>query len=437
MPKHKTIIKIFFLYGRNPHFNKEILRLIFFFNILFFFLEENRTLTIKSKVVIIDLTSIRLIILTIWITNLIIVCIYQQTNKPLILTFITLALTVIFRFLISNRFIFYFIFEIRLLPILLLIVGWGYQIERLKAGLSLLFYTLFASLPLLLIIIYLHNTQYYGILFNLRTLSPPSHTPYNIFSIILTIAFFVKLPIYFFHLWLSKAHVEAPVRGSMFLAGILLKLGGYALLRLSPLLIIRHIKYFFLVTIIGGRILAFVCLKLIDIKVLIAYSSVVHIAILTLALCWGSYWGRTGTLIIIIAHGLCSAGIFAQANIIYLRSHSRNILLNKGILAYTRILSFWWFLFIIANFGGPFTFNLLREILLISSLLACRPLFFLFVGVLAGLSAAYCLILFRSSQQGSKTPMYIILNPFLLTESLSLFRLLWPLLGLCLIFINI
>jgi NADH-ubiquinone oxidoreductase chain 4 len=124
---------------------------------------------------------------------------------------------------------FYIFFEASLIPIFLLIIGWGYQPERLQAGIYILFYTLFASLPLILVILFLKSeVEYFYERFNIFSINYLN----NLILVIIILAFLVKLPMFFFHLWLPKAHVEAPVAGSMILAGVLLKLGGYGLWRL-------------------------------------------------------------------------------------------------------------------------------------------------------------------------------------------------------------
>ena len=248
-----------------------------------------------------------------------------------------LGLFIIMTFTVRRIIAFYIFFEASLLPIFIIVIGWGYQPERLTARLSIIIYTLFASLPLLYYIIRL-NISVGAFLFiaelnycaNIRSI-------FSVINHILIIAaFLVKIPMYFTHLWLPKAHVEAPVIGSIVLAAILLKIGGYGLIQFSPLILFNSSVHLLIIRIrlLGGRMTAVLCVVQIDLKVLIAYSSVAHIRFVIGSILTKSYYGMCGALIIIVAHGICSSGLFSGANIIYLRSSSRNLILNKGVLNY-------------------------------------------------------------------------------------------------------
>nr|QOD97219.1 NADH dehydrogenase subunit 4 [Cariama cristata] len=360
----------------------------------------------------IDQTSAPLLVLSYWLLPLMIMASQNHLqHEPLtrkrifITTLIMVQPLITLAFAATELMLFYIAFEATLIPTLILITRWGSQPERLAAGTYMLFYTLISSLPLLVVILHLH-TQTGTLHFTMLSLT--HHTPANswtntLSNLALLMAFMVKAPLYGLHLWLPKAHVEAPIAGSMLLAALLLKLGGYGIMRVTLLTgpLMNSLQYPFLALALWGALMtSSICLRQIDLKSLIAYASVSHMALVIAAGLIQTHWSFSGAMILMISHGLTSSMLFCLANTNYERTHSRILLLTRGLQPLLPLMATWWLLANLTNMALPPTTNLMAELTIMVALFNWSPPTIILTGTATLLTTTYTLHMLLTTQRG-------------------------------------
>jgi len=329
---------------------------------------------------------------------------YRVKEKYLLLY--TIQLLLIACFVTTELLFFYLVFEALLIPVFTIIGIWGSQKDKVFAANQFLLYTLFGSLFMLVAIILLFILVGTTNILILKDYEFQPIIEVILFSFIF-LGLAVKIPIFPFHLWLPKAHVEAPTTGSVLLAGILLKLGSYGFLRflvfLFPTTSFYCLPIISSIAMISIVLSSFTVLRQVDLKRIIAYSSVAHMNFLIGVIFANNILGVVGSLLLQVAHGISSSALFILIGIIYDRYKSRNLYYFRSLSTIMPMLSFCFFLFSLSNLGFPSTMNFVAEMTVFLGLFNAIPSIAIIslVGVL--LSAAYSLILVTRVIFGSAT----------------------------------
>nr|NP_990972.1 NADH dehydrogenase subunit 4 [Pterothrissus gissu]BAD12308.1 NADH dehydrogenase subunit 4 [Pterothrissus gissu] len=391
-----------------------------------------------------DPLSTPLLVLTCWLLPLMMLASQnhispepENRQRVYITLLVSLQTFLIMAFGATEIIMFYVMFEATLIPTLIIITRWGNQTERLNAGIYFLFYTLAGSLPLLVALLMMQKDLGTLSMLTIQYSQPMSLSSWGdkIWWVGCLLAFLVKMPLYGVHLWLPKAHVEAPVAGSMVLAAVLLKLGGYGMMRMMVMLdpLTKELAYPFIILALWGIIMTgSICLRQTDLKSLIAYSSVSHMGLVAGGILIQTPWGFTGAIILMIAHGLVSSALFCLANTNYERIHSRTLLLARGLQMILPLMAAWWFIANLANLALPPLPNLMGELMIITSMFNWSYWTILLTGLGTLITASYSLYMFLMTQRGPAPNHIIALEPSHTREHLLIAMHLIPVLLLVL-----
>lgn len=336
-----------------------------------------------------------------------------ENTKPYVIIILLLEALLIADFLVLDILLFYIFFE-SILPPLFILIGLFGSNNRVRASFYFFLYTLLGSLFLLLSILTLSSiigTTDFDALYksNINYLTQ-LFLFYGMF-----IAFAVKTPTIFLNSWLLKAHVESPLGGSIILAAIVLKLAIYGIIRLMlPILPKACLDYTYIIYIIGVITIiyaSFSTLRTIDIKELIAYSSVSHAAVYLLGIFSNTIQGIEGSITLGLAHGFVSSGLFICAGgILYDRSSTRLITFYKGLAQIMPMFSILFLILSLGNCGAPLTLNFIGEFLSLYGAFERLPLLGLFASSSIVLSAAYTMFMFNRIAFGGQYSSYFFVN---------------------------
>lgn len=356
----------------------------------------------------VDGISLYFILLTTFITPICILSNWDNIKEQLkyfLMCFLVLETLLIAVFVVLDILLFYVFFESVLIPLFLIVGIWGGSATRVRAAFLLFLYTLFGSLFMLLAFLVI----YYNVGstdFQVVSLSEINLESQKLLWLAVFISMAIKTPLLPFHVWLPRAHAEAPLAGSVILAGLILKLATYGYMRILIQFLPDATSYFSpLVQTIAVITLIYASLATLrqtDFKALVAYSSIGHMAVVVLGLFSNTIQGIDGALLLSIAHGVVSPALFILVGgVLYDRFHTRTIRYYRGMTAYMPLFSIMFFVFTIFNAAVPLSANWAGEFLCLAGAFQRNPVFAVLGSTGIVLSAAYSIWLYNRIAFGS------------------------------------